>query len=163
MCSPPRSVQLWRGYLHYLSLRDLVFIPCVRGGSRITSMKLDFYTPYHRLQCLVWVALESFLSNLIQGPSPELVYEPYKQKSLIGFKLALLLLSFLRHRVWRWNWWCVKTQSKNKWKMLETKTFTKCKNQQLFTKKEFFFFSILLRFHAANIKEISLNYELLML
>jgi hypothetical protein len=37
--------------------------------------------------------------------------------------------------------------------MLETKTFTECKNQQLFTKKDFFFFSILLRFHAANIKE----------
>jgi hypothetical protein len=38
-------------------------------------------------------------------------------------------------------------------KMLETKTFTKCKNQQLFTKKDFFFFSIFLRFYAANIKE----------
>jgi hypothetical protein len=36
MCSPLRSVQLWRGYLRYLSLRDLVFSPCVRGGSRIT-------------------------------------------------------------------------------------------------------------------------------
>jgi hypothetical protein len=36
MCSPLRSVQLWRGYLRYLSLRNLVFIPCVRGGSQIT-------------------------------------------------------------------------------------------------------------------------------
>jgi hypothetical protein len=32
MCSPLRSVRLWRGYLRYFSLRDLVFIPCVRGG-----------------------------------------------------------------------------------------------------------------------------------
>jgi hypothetical protein len=37
MCSPLRLVRLWRGYLCYLSLRDLVFIPCVRGGSQITS------------------------------------------------------------------------------------------------------------------------------
>jgi hypothetical protein len=36
MCSPLHLVQLLRGYLRYLSLRDLVFIPCVRGGSRIT-------------------------------------------------------------------------------------------------------------------------------
>jgi hypothetical protein len=53
MCSPLRLVRLWRGYLRYLSLRDLMFSPCVRGGSQITSMKLDFYTSYHRLQCLV--------------------------------------------------------------------------------------------------------------
>jgi hypothetical protein len=31
---------------------------------------------------------------LIQGPSPELVYEPYKQKGLIDFKLVLLLWDF---------------------------------------------------------------------
>jgi hypothetical protein len=37
MCSPLRLVQLWRGYLHYLSLPDLVFSPYVRGGSWITS------------------------------------------------------------------------------------------------------------------------------
>jgi hypothetical protein len=37
------------------------------------------------------------------------------------------------------------------------KTFTKCKNQQLFTKKDFFFFSIFLRFYAANIKEFHSN------
>jgi hypothetical protein len=49
MCSPLRLVWLWRGYLRYLSARDLVFIPCVRGGSRITSMKLDLDTPYRRL------------------------------------------------------------------------------------------------------------------
>jgi hypothetical protein len=35
MCSPLRSVRLWRGYLRYLSLCDLVFSPCVRGGSWI--------------------------------------------------------------------------------------------------------------------------------
>ena len=33
MCSPLCSVRLWRGYLRYLSLCDLMFIPCVRGGS----------------------------------------------------------------------------------------------------------------------------------
>jgi hypothetical protein len=37
MCSPLRLVQLWRGYLRYLSARDLVFSPCVRGGSQIIS------------------------------------------------------------------------------------------------------------------------------
>jgi hypothetical protein len=60
MCSPLRLVRLWRGYLCYLSSRDLVFSPCVRGGSQITSMKLDFYTPYHRLQCLVLSGLGQF-------------------------------------------------------------------------------------------------------
>jgi hypothetical protein len=35
MCSPLRLVRLWRGYLRYLSACDLVFSPCVRGGSRI--------------------------------------------------------------------------------------------------------------------------------
>jgi len=60
MCSPLRLVRLWRGYLCYLSSRDLMFIPCVRGGSRINSTKLDFYTPYHRLQCLVLSGLGEF-------------------------------------------------------------------------------------------------------
>jgi hypothetical protein len=45
MCSPLRLVQLWRGYLCYLSTRDLVFIPYVRGGSRINFMILDRDTP----------------------------------------------------------------------------------------------------------------------
>ena len=45
MCSPLRLVQLWRGYLRYLSLRDLVFSPYVRGGSRITFTTLDLDTP----------------------------------------------------------------------------------------------------------------------
>jgi hypothetical protein len=40
--------------------------------------------------------------------------------------------------------------NEKRWKQ---KTFTKCKNQQLFTKKDFFFFSIFLRFYATNIKE----------
>ena len=48
--------------------------------------------------------------------------------------------------------------------MLGNKNFyKKCKNQQLFTKKDFFFFSIFLRFHAANIKEFRSICELLML
>ena len=37
-----------------------------------------------------------------------------------------------------------------RWKQ---KTFTKRKNQQLFTKKDFFFFSIFLRFYTTNLKE----------
>jgi hypothetical protein len=35
------------------------------------------------------MALKSFLSNLIQGPSPELVGEPYKHKSLEDFKFSI--------------------------------------------------------------------------
>jgi hypothetical protein len=35
MSSPLRLVHIWRGYLHYLSACDLMFIPCVRGGSQI--------------------------------------------------------------------------------------------------------------------------------
>jgi hypothetical protein len=42
MCSPLRLVRLWRGYLRYLSTRNLMFSPCVRGGSRITFTILDF-------------------------------------------------------------------------------------------------------------------------
>jgi hypothetical protein len=49
MCSPLRLVRLWRGYLCYLSARDLVFIPYVRGVFWITSMKLNLDTPYLRL------------------------------------------------------------------------------------------------------------------
>jgi hypothetical protein len=60
MCSPLRLVQLWRGYLCYLPTRDLVFIPCVRGGSQINSTKLDLDTPYLRLQCFVLNGLEDF-------------------------------------------------------------------------------------------------------
>jgi hypothetical protein len=33
--------------------RDLMFIPCVRGGSQITFTTLDLDTPYLRLQCLI--------------------------------------------------------------------------------------------------------------
>ena len=35
------------------------------------------------------MALKSFLSNLIQGPNPELVGEPYKHKSLVDFKISV--------------------------------------------------------------------------
>jgi hypothetical protein len=45
MCSPLRLVQLWRGYLRYLYARDLMFIPCVRGGSWITFTTLELDTP----------------------------------------------------------------------------------------------------------------------
>jgi hypothetical protein len=45
MCSPLQLVQLWRGYLCYLSARNLVFIPCVRGGSQINFTILDLDTP----------------------------------------------------------------------------------------------------------------------
>ena len=45
MCSPLRLVQLWRGYLLYLSACNLVFIPYVRGGSQINFTILDFDTP----------------------------------------------------------------------------------------------------------------------
>jgi hypothetical protein len=38
------------------------------------------------------MALKSFLSNLIQGPSPELVCEPYKQKSLLDFKISVAFM-----------------------------------------------------------------------
>jgi hypothetical protein len=42
MCSPLRLVWLWRDYLHYLSVRNLVFSPYVKGGSQITLTILDF-------------------------------------------------------------------------------------------------------------------------
>jgi hypothetical protein len=35
------------------------------------------------------MALKSFLSNLIQGPNPDLVGEPYKHKSLVDFKFTI--------------------------------------------------------------------------
>jgi hypothetical protein len=41
MCSPLRLVRIWRGYVCYLSARDLMFSPCVRGGSQIISILLD--------------------------------------------------------------------------------------------------------------------------
>ena len=44
------------------------------------------------------MALKSFLSNLIQGPSPELVGEPYKHKSLEDFKFIVnfMALSYIK-------------------------------------------------------------------
>ena len=39
------------------------------------------------------MALKSFLSNLIQGPSPELVCEPYKHKSLVDFKIGVAFMA----------------------------------------------------------------------
>jgi len=40
------------------------------------------------------MALKSFLSNLIQGSSPELVCEPYKHKSLVDFKISVAFMDF---------------------------------------------------------------------
>jgi hypothetical protein len=44
------------------------------------------------------MALKSFLSNLIQGPNPELVAKPYKHKSLVYFKFSVnfMALSYLK-------------------------------------------------------------------
>jgi hypothetical protein len=51
-----------------------------------------------------------------------------------------------------------KESKQNEQEMLGNKNFYKqCKNQQLFNKKYFFFFSNFLRFHAANIKEFRSN------
>jgi hypothetical protein len=38
------------------------------------------------------MALKSFLSNLIQGPSLELVSEPYKHKGLVDFKFSITFM-----------------------------------------------------------------------
>jgi hypothetical protein len=38
------------------------------------------------------MALKSFLSNLIQGPSPELIGKPYKHKSLVDFKFSVTFM-----------------------------------------------------------------------
>ena len=44
------------------------------------------------------MALKSFLSNLIQGPSLKLVCEPYKHKSLVDFKFSIdfMALSYVK-------------------------------------------------------------------
>ena len=39
------------------------------------------------------MALKSFLSSLIQGPSPELVSEPYEHKSLLDFKFSITFVA----------------------------------------------------------------------
>jgi hypothetical protein len=48
---------------------------------------------------------------------------------------------------------CKKTQSKMNKKCLETKTFSKMQNQQLFNQERLIFFSKLLRFHVVNMKD----------
>jgi hypothetical protein len=68
MCSPLRLVHLWRGYLCYLSTRNLVFIPYVRRGSQINLTTLDLDTPYLILQCLILNGLEEF--TLQANPRP---------------------------------------------------------------------------------------------
>jgi hypothetical protein len=44
------------------------------------------------------MALKSFLSNLIHGPNPELVGEPYKHKSLVDFNFSVnfMALSYVK-------------------------------------------------------------------
>jgi hypothetical protein len=69
MCSPLRLVRLWRGYLRYLSAHDLVFIPCVRGGSHITFMFTGIFTLPSSDSYVCFIALKSFLSNLNQHSS----------------------------------------------------------------------------------------------
>ena len=89
------------------------------------------------------MALENLLSNLFQGPSPELVYEPYKQKSLIDFKLVLLLMGFFMSQGMKVKLMVCKDSKQNEQEMLGNKNFYKqCKNQQLFNKKNFFSFWI---------------------
>jgi hypothetical protein len=39
------------------------------------------------------MALKSFLSNIIQRPSPELVCEPYKHKSLVNFRFSVTFMA----------------------------------------------------------------------
>jgi len=88
------------------------------------------------------VALVNLLSNLFQGPSPELVYAPYKQK------VYLILLSVAFNGIFKSQgvkvklMVCKKTQRKMNKKCLETIFFTKMQNQQLFNKKDFFSFQI---------------------
>ena len=60
MCSPLRLVQVWRGYLRYLSARDLVFIPCVRGGSQITFTILEFLALLGTDSYVCFCSLEEF-------------------------------------------------------------------------------------------------------
>ena len=87
------------------------------------------------------MALENLLSKLFQGPSPELVYAPSKQK------VYLILISIAFNGIFKSQGMkvklmvCKKTQSKmnkNAWKQ----TFTKMQNQQLFNKKDCFSFQI---------------------
>jgi hypothetical protein len=59
--------------------------PVLEGGPEYLSVTGLLHSLSDRLQCLVWVALENLLSNLFQGPIPELVDAPYKQKSLLDF------------------------------------------------------------------------------
>ena len=84
------------------------------------------------------MALKSFLSNLIQGPNPELVCEPYKHKSLVDFKIsvAFMDLSYIKE---------YEGETDDVWKMKEKmnekygnkKLLRNAKFQQLFTKKDF--------------------------
>ena len=70
------------------------------------------------------MALKSFLSNLIQGPSPELVCEPYKHKSLVDFKFSVNFMAFSYVKGYESETsdvWKTKVKMNRK---METKTFT---------------------------------------
>jgi hypothetical protein len=85
MCSPLCLVRLWKGYLHYLSTRDLVFSPCVRGGVLDNFHIIGLLHSLTQTPMFDLIALKSFLSNLIQGPNPKLVDGPYTHKSIVIF------------------------------------------------------------------------------
>jgi hypothetical protein len=97
------------------------------------------------------MALKSFLSNLIQGPSPELVCEPYKQKSLVDFKFSVNFMDFSYVKGYEDETDDVsKDESKKQMKKSGNKTFIECQISTTFQKKYFLTFP---RFWTANSKE----------
>jgi hypothetical protein len=82
-------------------------------------------------------ALKSFLSNLIQGPSPELVCEPYKHKSLVDFKFSVILWLCLTSRGMRVKMMMCKRRKQKMNEKDGNKTFTECKISTTFLKKYF--------------------------
>jgi hypothetical protein len=68
---------------------------------------------------------------------------PTNKKSLIDFNLALLLMGFFMSQGMKVKLMVCKNSKKNEQEMLGNKNFYKqCKNQQLFTKKNFFSFQL---------------------
>jgi hypothetical protein len=87
------------------------------------------------------MALKSFLSNLIQGPSPELVCEPYKHKSLVDFKFSVNFMALSYVKGYEGETDDVsKDERKKRMKKAGNKTFTECKISTTFQKIFFFFF-----------------------
>jgi hypothetical protein len=97
------------------------------------------------------MALKSFLSNLIQGPSPELVCEPYKQKGLVDFKFSVNFMALSYVKGYEGETDDVsKDKRKKRMKKVGNKNFTECKISTTFQKKYFLTFP---RFWTANSKE----------